>query len=51
MAKKPPGCLEYIVVHELIHLLEPTPTSASEPLCARSCRSGKSGGLSYTNCL
>lgn len=24
LAKKPPGCLEYIVVHELIHLLEPT---------------------------
>jgi predicted metal-dependent hydrolase len=24
LAKKPPGCLEYIVLHELIHLLEPT---------------------------
>jgi predicted metal-dependent hydrolase len=24
LAKKPPQCLEYIVVHELIHLLEPT---------------------------
>ncbi|MFO6420288.1 M48 family metallopeptidase [Hylemonella sp. W303a] len=24
LAKKPPECLEYIVVHELIHLLEPT---------------------------
>ena len=24
MAKKPPECLEYIVVHELVHLLEPT---------------------------
>ncbi len=24
LAKKPRGCLEYIVVHELIHLLEPT---------------------------
>ncbi len=24
LAKKPPGCLEYIVVHELAHLLEPT---------------------------
>lgn len=24
LAKKPPGCLEYIVVHELMHLLEPT---------------------------
>lgn len=24
LAKKPPGCLEYIVVHELVHLLEPT---------------------------
>lgn len=24
LAKKPPECLEYIVVHELVHLLEPT---------------------------
>jgi predicted metal-dependent hydrolase len=24
LAKKPPICLEYIVVHEMIHLLEPT---------------------------
>lgn len=24
LAKKPPQCLEYIVVHEMIHLLEPT---------------------------
>lgn len=24
LAKKPPCCLEYIVVHELVHLLEPT---------------------------
>lgn len=24
LGKKPPGCLEYIVVHELVHLLEPT---------------------------
>ena len=24
LAKKPPDCLEYIVVHELVHLLEPT---------------------------
>ncbi|MHB8249865.1 MAG: YgjP-like metallopeptidase domain-containing protein [Acidithiobacillus sp.] len=24
LAKKPPECLEYIVVHELAHLLEPT---------------------------
>jgi predicted metal-dependent hydrolase len=24
LAKKPPECLEYIIVHEMIHLLEPT---------------------------
>ncbi len=24
LAKKPPACLEYIIVHELVHLLEPT---------------------------
>lgn len=27
LAKKPPQCLEYIVVHELMHLLEPTHSS------------------------
>ena len=27
LAKKPPACLEYIVVHELMHLLEPTHNS------------------------
>lgn len=24
LAKKPPACLEYVIVHELVHLLEPT---------------------------
>jgi predicted metal-dependent hydrolase len=24
LAKKPPACLEYLIVHELVHLLEPT---------------------------
>lgn len=24
LAKKPPGCLEYVLVHEMTHLLEPT---------------------------
>lgn len=27
LARKPPECLEYIVVHELAHLLEPTHNS------------------------
>ena len=27
LAKKPPECLEYIVLHELVHLLEPTHNS------------------------
>lgn len=27
LAKKPPECLEYIVVHEMVHLLEPTHNS------------------------
>jgi predicted metal-dependent hydrolase len=26
LAKKPPECLEYIVVHEMAHLIEPTHT-------------------------
>ncbi len=24
LAKKPPECLEYVVVHEMVHLLEPS---------------------------
>ena len=24
LAKKPPECLEYLVVHEMLHLIEPT---------------------------
>jgi predicted metal-dependent hydrolase len=24
LAKKPPECLEYLIVHELVHILEPT---------------------------
>ena len=24
LARKPPECLEYVVVHEMLHLLEPT---------------------------
>ena len=31
LAKKPRECLEYIVVHELVHLLEPTHNPASSP--------------------
>ena len=27
LAKKPPQCLEYIIVHEMVHLLEPTHNS------------------------
>jgi len=29
LAKKPRECLEYIVVHEMVHLLEPPTTPAS----------------------
>jgi predicted metal-dependent hydrolase len=27
LARKPPECLEYIVVHEMVHLLEPSHNS------------------------
>lgn len=29
LGRKPHECLEYIAVHEMIHILEPTPTSDS----------------------
>ena len=32
LAKKPPECLEYILVHELVHLLEPTHNRRFEAL-------------------
>jgi predicted metal-dependent hydrolase len=32
LAKKPPQCLEYIVVHELVHLIEPTHNKKFEAL-------------------
>jgi predicted metal-dependent hydrolase len=35
LAKKPPACLEYIVVHELIHLLEPTHDERFQALISR----------------
>jgi predicted metal-dependent hydrolase len=36
LAKKPPECLEYIVVHELVHLLEPTHNARFVSLMDRS---------------
>ena len=36
LAKKPPECLEYIVVHELVHLLEPTHNARFVALMDRS---------------
>lgn len=35
LAKKPPECLEYIVVHEMIHILEPTHNERFRSLMAR----------------
>ena len=41
LAKKPRACLAYIVVHEMLHLLEPTHNAR----CASAlCRSGSSSG-------
>lgn len=35
LAKKPPECLEYIVVHEMIHILEPTHNERFRALMSR----------------
>jgi predicted metal-dependent hydrolase len=35
LAKKPRACLEYILVHELVHLLEPTHNDRFTRLMAR----------------
>ena len=37
LAKKPRECLEYIVVHEMVHLLEPTHNARFVALMDRSC--------------
>jgi predicted metal-dependent hydrolase len=36
LAKKPPECLEYLVVHELIHLLEPTHNARFQAMLDRA---------------
>lgn len=36
LAKKPPECLEYVVVHEMIHLIEPTHNARFVALMDRS---------------
>lgn len=36
LARKPPACLEYIVVHELVHLLEPTHNARFQSLMDRA---------------
>jgi predicted metal-dependent hydrolase len=35
LAKKPPECLEYVIVHEMVHLLEPTHNSRFVALMER----------------
>ena len=35
LAKKPPECLEYIVVHEMVHILEPTHNERFRSLLTR----------------
>ena len=44
LAKKPPGCLEYIVVHELVHLLEPTHNERFKALMRTFYLSGRVAG-------
>jgi predicted metal-dependent hydrolase len=46
LAKKPRACLEYILLHELVHLLEPTHNDRFTPLMADSCRAGRSNARS-----
>jgi predicted metal-dependent hydrolase len=50
LAKKPPEYLEYIVLHEMVHLLEPTHTARFVALMARSCPHGGIAGSNSINC-
>ncbi|MBQ4470561.1 MAG: M48 family metallopeptidase, partial [Synergistaceae bacterium] len=36
LAKKPPECLEYVVVHELVHLIEKNHTKRFHELVAKN---------------
>ena len=46
LAKKPRECLEYIVVHEMVHLLNAIITTSSGNIWTRSCRNGVCTGKS-----
>lgn len=39
---------EYVIVHELVHLLAPNPGRCSGASCPRTCRTGKSGRHYWT---
>jgi predicted metal-dependent hydrolase len=40
LAEKPAECLEYVIIHELVHLLEPATTSGSSLLWTPLCPNG-----------
>jgi predicted metal-dependent hydrolase len=44
LARKPRECLEYILVHEMVHLLEPTHSERFIRLMDNTCRNGSTGG-------
>lgn len=41
LAKKPPECLEYVVIHELVHLLEKNHTNRFNALVEEYCPTWK----------
>jgi hypothetical protein len=50
LARKPLECLEYIVVHEMVHLLEPTHNARFMALMDQFMPSGNPTATSSTDC-
>ena len=48
LAKKPPQCLEYIVVHELIHLIKPAHNARFISLGTIACPTGAGTAIPST---
>lgn len=49
LAKKPPECLEYVVIHELVHLLEKNHTNRFNALVEEYCPTWKEAKKLLTN--
>ena len=50
LVKKPKDLIEYVVVHEMVHLIEPTHSNDSSRFCIKTIRRGGRHPQSCINC-